>query len=134
MAGKNTNQTKSLTEKVRSNVIDGVKITAVSGVLAFLGLNKSCLSLPSKIGITSAEITGLQTAIMAFDVGAGVFAGFNNKYGASLAIYTATLIPELYDVFKTGDLTDIGKRVLAKTIVYGGSYALGYIFKGATSI
>jgi len=129
MAEKTNNQNKSLTERLKETAIDGVKIAATSGALAFLGLNRSCSNLPEYIGIASTDTSGLQTALMAFDVGAGAFAGFKNKYGASLAVYAVTLIPEIHDVFATGDIADAGKRALAKTIVYGGSYTLGYIFR-----
>ena len=118
-----------LMEKMRGIAIDGVKIAATSGILAFLGISEECSSLSEKIGIANSDTTGLQTALLAFDVGAGVFAGLKERYGVSIAVYAATLIPDVKDIFSGGDLAETGKRFLAKTIVYGGSYALGYILK-----
>ena len=108
---------------------DLVKIIATSGVLAFLGLTRSCTEIPKEMGIPIEDPSGLVLATMAFDVGAGAFAGFRDKYKASLAVYGATLLPDVYNVLTTGDLVEAGKMVLAKTIVYGASYALGYIFR-----
>ena len=118
-----------ISKKMKETVIDGVKISAVSGVLAYFGLNKSCSELPQEIGLGLTDVSGLQTALMAFDVGAGAFAGNRERYGASLFIYGATLIPEINEFFIGGDLLEAGKKVLAKTIVYGASYGLGYFFR-----
>jgi hypothetical protein len=126
MTTQNNKDNSKLIEKIREKTIDGVKITAVSGALTLLDLTRSCSKLPEKIGI-SIDPSGVQTALMAFDVGAGAFAGYTNKYGTSLAIYGATLLPEVYNVCAGGDLAEAGKMALAKTIMYGGAYALGYI-------
>jgi hypothetical protein len=133
MANKNleskTLENKSLGSKIRESIIDAVKISAVSGALAFVGLTKDCAKLPERIGIDLTQMPSLTFPLLAFDFGAGAFAGYKDRIAASIAIYGATLIPEIYDIFNHGDLTEVGKRALAKTIVYGGGYALGHIFK-----
>jgi hypothetical protein len=119
----------TLTHKVKTVFADYVKVAATSAVLAYIGLTKECSSVPKSIGLASPETSGLQSALCAIDVGAGAFAGYTKRYFASLTAFAASLYPEISDILQSsGNAEEIGKRVLAKTIVYGASYALGHIF------
>ncbi len=118
---------QTLADIVKNIPGDAAKITAVSAAMAFFSLTETCYKLPQQIGI-NYEISGLQGAIMAFDVGAGAFAGYTKKHITSAVVYFATVVPDANEVFANGNVEDGLQRILAKTIIYGGSYFLGHIF------
>ncbi len=108
---------------------DTIKIIAVSAGLAYFGITKSCVQLPKQIGIELGSVSDLQAGLLALDVGAGVFAGYTNRHIASVGAYTISILPELHQIFSTGNLEESGKMLISKTFVYGGAYVLGYFFR-----
>ena len=53
----------TLTDKLGIIAADGVKVTAVSAVMAYLNLTNGCTKIPEKAGIVISDPTGLYAAV-----------------------------------------------------------------------
>ncbi len=107
---------------------DVLLIFSGTTLLAFLTGVRSYFSSHDKL-VSLIESGNLYQTFLSFlDGGAGIFAGINDRYSASLIVYGATLIPEFLELYN-GDASDVARRVLIKTFLYGASYGLGRLFR-----
>lgn len=112
---------------IKDFAMDAVKILAVSAVLSFFGLARSCSYLPEKLGVKLNDIPNWQVFLLALMVGAGTYAGFKRRYFTSIVFLLLAISPEIYMLLASqGNMNSLGTMLLAKVIVFGGGAALGF--------
>lgn len=120
--------TSGLVSKLGGILKDGVYVVAATGAIALTTIPRHLITITEKMGIEPTYASSLDTALMTFGAAAGAVSGITKRLGVSLAVYTATLIPEIYDLC-TGEPNEALRGFLAKTVIYGVGYTVSSVVK-----